>query len=255
VLDVERPLLYAYPEREVTPQQAERYLSLIERRVQGEPVAYLTGHKEFYGLDFSVDNRVLIPRPETELLVEAALVAAREKLSHGENPIIADIGTGSGAIPVTLAVQEPRLPYLYATDISADALAVARLNAERHHVESRIRFLQGDLLAPLPEPVAIITANLPYIGTGEMSGLAPDVRAYEPHLALFSGPEGLDLLERFLGEARRPGVLKEHAVLLLEIGYRQREALTRLVRSLWPHASITFQKDYTGWDRLLQVVL
>ncbi len=223
--------------------------------MQGEPVAYLTGHKEFYGLDFFVDNRVLIPRPETELLVEAALAAAREMLARAYVPIIADIGTGSGAIPITLAVQEPRLAYLYATDISADALAVARLNAERHHVESRIRFLQGDLLAPLPEAVDIITANLPYIGTGEMSGLAPDVRAYEPHLALFSGPSGLDLLNRFFAEVQRPGVLNEHAVLLLEIGYRQREALTRLVRAIWPRASITFQKDYTGWDRLLQIVL
>ncbi len=135
VLDMERSLLYAYPEREVTTEQSQRYLSLIERRVQGEPVAYLTGQKEFYGLDFFVDNRVLIPRPETELLVEAALVAGREMLSRGHFPLIADIGTGSGAIPVTLAIQEPRLPYLYATDISADALAVARLNAERHHVE------------------------------------------------------------------------------------------------------------------------
>lgn len=255
VLGLERPLLYAYPEREVTAEQAQRYLSLIERRMQGEPVAYLTGHKEFYGLDFFVDKRVLIPRPETELLVEAALAAGREMLVRGHVPIIADIGTGSGAIPVTLAVQEPRLPYLYATDISADALTVARFNAERYHVESRIRFLQGDLLAPLPEAVDIITANLPYIGTGEMSGLAPDVRAYEPHLALFSGPDGLDLLKRFFAEAQRPGVLKEHAVLLLEIGYRQREALSRLVRAIWPHADITFQKDYTGWDRLLHVTL
>jgi release factor glutamine methyltransferase len=255
VLGLERPLLYAYPEREVTAEQAEHYLSLIERRMQGEPVAYLTGHKEFYGLDFFVDKRVLIPRPETELLVEAALAAGRKLLAREYVPIIADIGTGSGAIPVTLAVQEPRLPYLYATDISADALTVARLNAERYHVEPRIRFLQGDLLAPLPEAVDIITANLPYIGTGEMSGLAPDVRAYEPHLALFSGPNGLDLLNRFFAEVQRPGVLKEHAVLLLEIGYRQREALTRIARAIWPYASITFQKDYTGWDRLLQITL
>ena len=253
VLGVERSLLYAYPEREVTTEQAQRYLALIERRLQGEPVAYLTGQKEFYGLDFFVDSRVLIPRPETELLVEAALAAGREMLARERVPIIADIGAGSGAIPVTLAVQEPRLPYLYATDISADALVVARLNAERHHVESRIRLLQGDLLAPLPEPVDIITANLPYIGTKEISGLALDVRAYEPHLALFSGPEGLDLLEQFFAEVQRPGVLNDHAVLLLEIGYRQRAALSSLVRSIWPHASITFQKDYTGWDRLLQV--
>jgi release factor glutamine methyltransferase len=255
VLGVERSLLYAYPEREVTAEQEQRYLSLIEHRAQGEPVAYLTGQKEFYGLDFYVDNRVLIPRPETELLVDAALATGRDMLARERVPIVADIGTGSGAIPVTLAVQEPRLPYLYATDISAGALAVARLNARHHHVESRIRFLQGDLLAPLPEPVDIITANLPYIGTREMSGLVLDVRAYEPHIALFSGPNGLDLLERFFTEVQRSGVLKENAVLLLEIGYRQREPLTRLLHAIWPHAAITFQKDYTGWDRLLHVTL
>ena len=255
VLHIERPLLYAYPEREVTAEQAQQYLALIERRARGEPVDYLLGQSEFYGLDFLVDRRVLIPRPETELLVEAALATVRNRFAQGRVPIVADIGTGSGAIPITLAVQEPRLPYLYATDISADALEVARLNSQRHHVESRIRFLQGDLLAPLPEPVDMLTANLPYVGTDEMDVLAPDVYAYEPHLALFSGPRGLDLLERFFSSAQRPGVLKENALLLLEIGYQQREPLTHLLHNIWPHASITFQKDYAGWARLLQVAL
>src|SRR5207248_5109727 len=161
--------------------------ALIERRGGGEPVAYLVGHKEFYGLDFLVDRRVLIPRPETELLVESALSVCREKLDAGQVPIVADIGTGSGAIPITLALEEPRLPYLYATDISTDALEVAYLNSKRHAVEQRIRLLQGNLVEPLPEPVDIITANLPYVGTEEMDVLAPDVLAYEPHLALFSG--------------------------------------------------------------------
>lgn len=255
VLNIERPLLYAYPEREVTAEQAEHYRALIERRAQSEPVDYLIGHSEFYGLDFLVDRRVLIPRPETELLVETALAAIRGRLAGGSVPIVADIGTGSGAIPIALAVQEPRLPYLYATDISPDALAVARLNSQRHHVEERIRFLQGDLFAPLPEPVDIVTANLPYVGTGELDVLTPDVYAYEPHLALFSGSHGLDLLERFFVEAQRPGTLNAHAVLLLEIGYQQREPLTQLLHALWPQASLTFQKDYAGWDRLLQVTL
>ena len=255
VLDIERPLLYAYPEREVAAEQARQYLALIARRAQGEPVDYLLGQSEFYGLDFQVDKRVLIPRPETELLVEAALAAVRDRLARGSVPIVADIGTGSGAIPITLAVQEPHLPYLYATDISTDALEVARLNSQRHSVESRIRFLQGDLLAPLPEPVDMLTANLPYVGTDEMDVLAADVYAYEPHLALFSGPRGLDLLEQFFAEAQRPGVLKENALLLLEIGYQQREPLTHLLHNIWPNATITFQKDYAGWDRLLQVAL
>jgi len=255
VLHVERSTLYAYPERALTSEQEQRYFSLVQRRAQGAPVAYLTGHKEFYDLDFLVDERVLIPRPETELLVEAALQVCRAKLDAGHIPVVADIGTGSGVIPITLAVQEPRLPYLYATDISSDALAVASLNCQRHHVEQRIHLLQGDLLAPLPEPVDVLTANLPYIGVEEMDILDVDVRDYEPHIALFSGTKGLDLLERLFTDLARSRALSTGAVVLLEIGYRQRAALTSLVETLWPHAHITFLKDYANWDRVLQVNL
>jgi release factor glutamine methyltransferase len=255
VLGVERSTFYAYPEREVSAEQATQFFQLIERRREGEPVAYLVGHKEFYGLDFVVDPRVLIPRPETELLVEAALAQIRCKMTASYFPIVADIGTGSGAIPVTLAVAAPRLPYLSACDISPDALAVARLNCQRHHVEKRVRLLQGDLLAPLSEPVDILTVNLPYVGTDETQALAPDVRAYEPHLALFSGPQGLALLERFCREAKLSGLLKPGAVILLEIGYQQRETLTHLLLELWPQATVTCRQDYAGWDRLMQVNL
>jgi release factor glutamine methyltransferase len=250
-----RTTFYAYPEREVPQEQLLRYQELIARRQQGEPVAYLTGHKEFYGLDFLVDRRVLIPRPETELLVEAALAAIRRKLGSGQLPIVADIGTGSGAIPVTLAVEEPRLPYLYACDISSDALDVARLNCQRHQVEQRVRLLQGDLLAPLPEPVDVLTANLPYVGTDELADMAADVLDYEPHLALFSGPQGLGHLRRLCQEARQSGILKEGAVMLLEIGYRQCEPLKRLLHELWPQATVICQKDYAGWDRLVEMKL
>jgi release factor glutamine methyltransferase len=253
-LHVERSARYAYPQRTLTPEQEQQFLTLIERRSHGEPVAYLTGHKEFYGLDFLVDKRVLIPRPETELLVEAALRACRQMLGAGRTPIVADIGTGSGIIPVTLAVLEPRLQYLYASEISIDALEVAYLNCQRHHVEDRVRLLHGDLLAPLPEPVDILTANLPYVGTDEMDELPPDVR-YEPRLALFSGPDGLDLLHRFFTELHKSGKLVQGAVVLLEIGYRQREPLTRLLHEIWPQATISFTKDYSGWDRVLQMNL
>jgi len=255
VLNVDRARLYAYPEHLLTPQQEEQFHLLLERRKRGEPVAYLVGHKEFFGLDFHVDKRVLIPRPETELLVEVALNSIRAMLDAGHAPLVADIGTGSGAIPITLAVQEPRLPYLYATDISAEALEVARINCQRHSVEQRVRLLHGDLLSPLPEPVDVLTANLPYVGTGEMDMLAPDVRAYEPHLALFSGSQGLDLLYRFFTEAQQSAKLKEHALLLLEIGYQQREPLKRLLSELWPQAAVTFAKDFSGWDRLLKIIL
>jgi release factor glutamine methyltransferase len=255
VLEVERSAFYAYPERLVTPEQAERFWELITRRKVGEPIAYLIGHREFYGHDFLVDKRVLIPRPETELLVEAALSSVRQKLSAGQIPIVADIGTGSGAIPITIALEETRLPYLYACDISADALQVAYLNCQQQHVEARIHLLQGDLLAPLPEPVDILIANLPYVGTEEMDIIAPDVKGYEPHQALFSGSQGLDLLYRFCQEAAQPGMLNPRAVLLLEIGYSQREPLDKLLHQLWPQAQVVFKKDYAGWDRLVQVAL
>ncbi len=255
VLAIDRSALYAYPEREVTSEQATYFFQLIERRILDEPIAYLIGHREFYGHDFLVDKRVLIPRPETELLVEAALNVIRQKIAKGRIPAVADIGTGSGAIPITLALEETRLPYLYACDISTEALQVAHLNCQRHHAEERVRLLQGDLLAPLPEPVDILTANLPYVGTDEMEILTPEVKAYEPQQALFSGPQGLDLLRRFCQEAAQPGILNPHAVLLLEIGYAQRESLGSLLRQLWPQAQLAYKKDYAGWDRMVQISL
>lgn len=255
VLHVDRSVLFAYPERLLSPEQEQQFLALIERRKHGEPVAYLVGHQEFYGRDFVVDKRVLIPRPETELLVEVALRACRGMLAAGRTPLVADIGTGSGIIPITLAIEEPRLPYLYASDISSEALDVAYLNCQRHHVEKRVRLLQGDLLAPVPEPIDVVTANLPYVGTNEMDILEPDVRDYEPHLALFSGPNGLGLLRRFFTEAQQSGKLNNGAVLVFEIGYSQRDPLAHLLQELWPQAQVVFIKDYAGWDRVLQLTL
>jgi len=255
VLQTDRATLYAHPERELTVEQEQHYQSLLQRRLRKEPVAYLTGHQEFYGLDFIVDKRVLIPRPETELLVEETLRIVRERLRASTIPVVADIGTGSGIIPITLAIEEPRLPLLYGIDISADSLDVARINCEHHHVEERVHLLQGDLLAPLPEPVDIITANLPYVGLHEREVLTPDVYDYEPHLALFSGQEGLDLLQRFLHEVRQSDKIRSGCVLLLEIGYRQRAPLVNMLNSLFPDAQILSKKDYAGWDRMLQVSL
>lgn len=255
VIGAERGEMLAYPERDISDEQFQQYWQLIERRLHHEPVAYLIGHKEFFGRRFYVDRRVLIPRPETELLVEAALRVIRDRITAGVIPIVADIGTGSGVIPVTIALEEPRLPYLYASDISADALEVARLNCQRYHVEARVRLLQGDLLAPLPEPVDVLIANLPYVGTEEMADMASEVLDYEPHLALFSGPGGLSLLQRFCGDAVRSGMLKSNSVLLLEIGYQQCDPLTHILHEYWPRARVLCQQDYAGWDRLVQVFL
>lgn len=255
VLHKERSYLYMYPEQELDTAQETRWQALLARREQGEPIAYLLGEKAFYGLDFTVDRRVLIPRPETELLVEMALLYCRQRLDAGHTPIVADIGTGSGAIPISIAVHEPRLPYLYACDISADALAVARLNCQRHRVSERVRLLQGDLLQPLPEAVDLLLANLPYVGTTEQATMTPDVLDFEPHQALFSGPAGLDLPSRLLREAGQGDKLRPGAVLLLEIGYRQRVPLTQLAAETWPQARITCLRDYAGWDRLLRMEL
>ncbi len=255
VLHGERSFLYTYPDQELTSQQNQLYQDVIARRSRGEPVAYLVGHKEFYGLDFLVDKRVLIPRPETELLVDAARNLCRKMFEAGQMPIIADIGTGSGVIPITLAVLEPRLPYVYACDISSDALDVASKNCRRHHVEDRVIVLQGDLLEPVPEPVDIVTANLPYVGTEELEDIPIDVKAYEPHIALFSGPLGLDLMLRFFQSIQQSQKLKAGATLLLEIGYRQMDALTSILRDTLPQATLTCIKDLAGWDRVLQVTL
>jgi len=255
VLDKERSYLYMYPEQDLSATQEARWQTLLARRAQGEPVAYVLGQKAFYGLDFTVDQRVLIPRPETELLVEAALATCQRLLNSGHMPVVADIGTGSGAIPISIAVHEPRLPLLYACDVSPDALAVARLNCQRHQVTERVRLLQGDLLEPLPEPVDLLLANLPYVGTDEKLSMTPDVLNYEPHLALFSGAAGLDIVTRLLHQAAQGHKLRAKAVLLLEIGFRQGEPLTQLAREIWSDARITLLRDYAGWDRILHIEL
>lgn len=247
--------LYAYPERTISDEQVAQYRALLTRRQRHEPIAYLTGHKEFYGLDFLVDQRVLIPRPETEMLVETALSMIKTRIATRQLPVIADIGTGSGAIPIAIAVEEPRLPFIYASDISADALEVARINCQRHHVSERVRLLQGDLVAPLPEPVDILLANLPYVGTDEIPDIAANVYNYEPHLALFAGPLGLGLLVQLCKDVQRFGTLKQGGAMLLEIGYQQCQPLTNVFHELWPGATVVCKKDYAGWDRLMQIFI
>jgi len=247
VTGASRATLLAYPERPLTEAQAAEYAALITRRVAGEPVAYLVGHREFLGLDFLTDARALIPRPETELLVEAALAEARARLDAGAHPIAADIGTGSGAIALSLAALEPRLPRVYATDVSAGALALARENAARLGVAGRITFLQGDLLAPLPEPVDLLLANLPYVAPRDATTLPADVRAYEPALALYGDGDGLGHLRRFFAEA--PAHLRPGAVVGLEFGYDQRAAIEALARAAFPGCAVRVGADYAGWDR------
>jgi release factor glutamine methyltransferase len=246
-----RASLLAFPERLLTPEQAESYAQLVKLRYAHQPVAYLTGHREFMGLDLLVDRRVLIPRPETELLVEAALEQIARRLGAGEIPVVADIGTGSGAIALSVVTHEPRLPYLYATDISADALAVAEGNARRLGVAGRVTFLQSDLLTDLPSSIDILLANLPYVAPKDAPILPADVARYEPGLALYGEGDGLGHLRRLFQQA--PAHLAHGATLVLELGYDQREAVETLASETFPDCILQSGRDYAGWDRYLIV--
>jgi release factor glutamine methyltransferase len=256
-LGVSRSWLYAHPERELLPEEAAAFESLVKRRAQHEPVAYLIGHRAFYGLDFSVDRRVLIPRPETEILVERAIEvlnwqrARFRQIGITRTVKVADVGTGCGAIAVTLAVKCPDI-HIYAIDISADALEVAAQNVWRYGVGDQVTLLQGDLLAPLPEPVDLITANLPYVPESDWAILAPDIVQYEPRLALDGGPDGLALIERLLAQAAV--WLLPEGVILLEIGCEQGEVVRRRAFHYFPWATVEIIQDYAGLDRVIRII-
>ena len=219
---------------------------LIKRRLGGEPTAYITGHREFYGLDFYVDRRVLIPRPESELLVEKTLCLAQN------HPVstIADIGTGCGAIAISLALNLPQAK-IYATDISAPALKVARVNCQRHGVADRVCLLAGDMLDPLPESVDLIIANLPYVRVLEVSQMG--LANFEPQLALSGGWDGLEKICRLCREVNDK--LRPEGYLLLEIGQGQSGAVTGFLRSLFPSAKIDIAPDLSGIDRVVSLNL
>ena len=239
---VDRPGLYCRLNEEPAPAVIDSFEQLVERRLRGEPLAYLTGGREFMGLIFSVNPAVLVPRPETELLVETALGLLRK---DGPSPMVIDVGTGSGAIAVSLAVHHPQL-LVTALDISGAALVVARANARRHGVADRVSFIQGDLLADVDAAADLIAANLPYIPTGELNGLPDEVRS-EPRLALDGGPDGLDLYRRLVPQAAR--LLKTDGHFLAELGPGQETAILNLVRP--PGWQARVDKDWAGLPRLL----
>jgi release factor glutamine methyltransferase len=245
VVGESRTGLYRNWLQELPPELESRFFSLVERRIKGEPAAYLTGEKEFMGLSFAVNPAVLIPRPETEALVEQA-----EAYLTGKKALAIDVGCGSGAIGVSLAVRLPQIE-VYAVDLSAPALETARHNARRHGVGQRMVFRQGDLLEAVAEDglvgrVDLIAANLPYIATGELFELAPDVRDYEPRQALVAGATGLELYQRLIPQAAR--FLKPGGRLLMEIGCTQRQGLAALLPDKQWRTS--FRQDLAGRDRL-----
>jgi release factor glutamine methyltransferase len=240
-LNISRTQLYLDLDQELSPQQEQTFWRLVERRLNGEPTAYTTGHRQFYGLDFYVDSRVLIPRPESELLVETALgLAQNHHLST-----IADIGTGCGAIAISLALELPQ-PRIYATDISAPALEVARLNCQKHEVTDRVHLLHGDMLDPLPEPVDLIIANLPYVKKSELAGIK-----FEPRLALDGGSDGMQRIRHLCRQVSSK--LSADGFLLLEMGQGQREAITTFLHNLFPDGGIEVLPDLSGIDRVLSL--
>jgi release factor glutamine methyltransferase len=222
------------------------FRALVARRAALEPVAYLVGHKEFYGLDFLVDRGVLVPRPETELLVELALRYARG-LPAQRPAVIADIGTGSGCIAVAVAIHLVDA-LVYATDISPDALRIAGKNVERYGVAARVRLIQGDLLDALPEPVDLLLSNPPYTILSEID---EGVRRHEPRLALDGGPDGLDTYRRLLAAA--PAALRPGGAVILEIGAAQGAAVRALALARVPGARVSVHLDLAGLDRVVMI--
>jgi release factor glutamine methyltransferase len=256
VLGVSKTWVYAHPQRKLSEDEIARFEALVGRRLRLEPVAYLVGYRAFYGLDITVDPRVLIPRPETELLVERALEWIRLLVHQGEKPRVADVGTGSGAIAVAIAVNVPEA-VVYATDISPGALEVAAQNVWRYGLGEQVHLLPGDLVDALSEPVDVVVTNLPYVASPVLATLAPQVRDYEPTLALDGGPDGLRKLAAFFGKLAPPegsSRLRPGARLYLEIGSDQGDAAYALAHAAFPEAKIDVQVDYAGLDRLLVVI-
>jgi len=242
-LNISRVQLYLDLNHELSPEQEATFWHLIERYLSHEPTAYILGHREFYGLDFYVDPSVLIPRPESELLVEKALKLAQNQ------PVstIAEVGTGCGAIAISLALNLPQAK-IYATDISAPALKVALLNCQKYGVANRICLLAGDMLDPLPEPVDLIVANLPYVKEAEINAAG-----FEPLVALNGGSDGLEKICQLCRQAGDK--LRPEGCLLVEIGQGQERAVTTFLRSLFPSAEIEVTPDLSGIDRVISLRL
>jgi len=245
VLDKPREYLIAHDDEPITDLAAHTFAKLLTLRKRGMPIAYILGSRPFYDRTFKITSHVLIPRPETEHLVEAALDWAKDR---GAVRIV-DVGTGSGIIAVTLAAHLPKARVI-ATDVSHAALVVARCNSDPGSGDgANLDFVQADLLAPLRGSLDVICANLPYIATGEMNIL--EVAHFEPHVALDGGADGLVLIRRLLEQA--PSRLATPGLLLLEIGADQGAAVAALAKTAFPLASVAVLKDYAGLDRVVRV--
>jgi release factor glutamine methyltransferase len=248
-----RSWILAHPETDLPPGLFAEYSALFRRAAVGEPLAYLTGSREFFGLNFEVDPDVLIPRPETELLVETALAwlanahKSKTRIRRGVRAV--DLGTGCGCIAAALALRRSGLRVI-ATDISFRALAVAARNLSSLGVSDRVCLVQADLLAPWRGPIDLLCANIPYVPSAELDSLP--VLRYEPRLALDGGPDGLRLIARALEQCASR--LDEGGLALFEIEASQGEVAPSLARKIFPASSVGVKKDAAGNDRLLYVL-
>ncbi len=246
--DIDRAHLLAHLDDALPEDAAAAFERLLARRLAHEPTAYIVGHREFYGLDLRVTPAALIPRPETEMLVEAALA----RIGGSEYPEVVDVGAGSGAIAIAIAVHHPTAR-IVATDVSADALALAAQNAQRHGVAGRLQLVRTDLLAAVRGHIDVIVANPPYVRTTDWQRLDPEIREHEPRLALDGGADGLGVVRRLLEQAA-PFVARG-AALYIEIGADEGAEALASARSLMPFAHCGVRPDLAGRDRVLAVQL
>lgn len=271
VMGQSKEWLIAHGDESLTPTQQQQFQSLLTRVIAHEPLFYVLGHREFFGLDLLIDKRVLIPRPETEMLVELALgeigdwrleieANLQSSISNLESLAVIDVGTGSGAVPIAIVKHAPAAKLL-ATDTSKDALDVARMNAERHGVADRIMFVQADLLEGIQAMPLVITANLPYVTREEIDGLPAEIQEHEPRVALDGGEDGLDLVRRLLKQIAvmtdpTPNPSRQGRgvkAAFLEFGASQGDAVLQAARAILPNAHSEIKKDLAQLDRVLVI--
>lgn len=252
VLHIGRADLYTKLDEALTPPEEREFGVLLKRRLAHEPLDYILKQCYFYGIKYHIDPRALIPRPESELLIEEARVFAASYFPTGSLVGIADVGTGSGVLAITLA----RLFWgakVYATDISPAALAVAEINCRRYGVSDRVSLLKGDLLEVLPEPVNIMVANLPYVRRGDIVGLMPEIREFEPLVALDGGEDGLDKVRRFLPQCRDK--VTSPGIILLEVGLGQAQQVKTTAEGCFSSKSIIeIIPNLGGIERVVRIL-
>lgn len=249
VLKKTKAYLFTYPQKQITKDQQQKYKKLIARRRKYEPIAYITKHREFFGLDFYIDKRVLIPRPETETLVESVLKKIK---NPNKKLVICDVGTGSGCIAISLAYYLLKSK-IYAVDISKNALKVAKVNGKKFKLSKRIKFIKSDLLSSIPKQIKfdIIVANLPYLTLDQLKKTEKEIKLYEPKTTLLAGKEETKIYKRLLSQI--PQYLKRNGLVFLEIDPKFKNKIIKEIKKKFKKVSLQIKKDLAGQDRILEL--